>query len=61
MNEMTVVERIRARAYELWQQDGGLEGCADEYWHMARALIEKEEIAGQNPSQGVDQGAQSGE
>ncbi|TCK84178.1 DUF2934 family protein [Paraburkholderia sp. BL9I2N2] len=25
MHEMTVVERIRARAYELWQQDGGLE------------------------------------
>lgn len=60
MHEMTVVERIRARAYELWQQDGGLEGCADEYWHMARALIEKE-IAGQNPSQGVDQEAPSGE
>ncbi|MFL9964836.1 DUF2934 domain-containing protein [Paraburkholderia sediminicola] len=57
MNEMTVVERIRARAYELWQQDGGLEGCADEYWHMARALIEKE-IAGQDPSQGIDQDAQ---
>jgi hypothetical protein len=24
MNEMTVVERIRARAYELWQQDTDL-------------------------------------
>ncbi|TCK84179.1 hypothetical protein B0G74_8993 [Paraburkholderia sp. BL9I2N2] len=35
-------------------------GCADEYWHMAPALIEKE-IAGQNPSQGVEQEAQSGE
>jgi len=56
MKEMTVVERIRACAYELWQQDGGLEGCADEYWHMARALIEKE-IGGQDPSQGVDQDA----
>ncbi|MFM0214562.1 DUF2934 domain-containing protein [Paraburkholderia caledonica] len=42
MNEMTMAERIRARAYELWQQDGCLEGCADEYWHMARALVEKE-------------------
>ncbi|CAD6560575.1 hypothetical protein LMG28727_07185 [Paraburkholderia kirstenboschensis] len=42
MNEMTMAERIRARAYELWQQDGCLEGCADEYWHMARSLIEKE-------------------
>jgi hypothetical protein len=42
MSEMTVEEMIRARAYELWQQDGGLEGCADEYWQMARALVEKE-------------------
>jgi hypothetical protein len=42
MSNMTVEERIRMRAYELWQQDGGLEGCADEYWHMARALVEQE-------------------
>lgn len=42
MSDMTVEERIRARAYELWQQDGALEGCADEYWHMARTLVEKE-------------------
>lgn len=42
MSNTTVEERIRMRAYELWQQDGGLEGCADEYWHMARALVEQE-------------------
>ncbi|MFM0030727.1 DUF2934 domain-containing protein [Paraburkholderia madseniana] len=42
MSGMTVEEKIRARAYELWQLDGGLEGCADEYWRMARALVEKE-------------------
>ncbi len=39
MNDMTLEEKSRARAYELWQLDGGLEGCADEYWHMARALV----------------------
>ncbi len=33
MNKVSVEERIRARAYELWHEDGGLEGCADEYWH----------------------------
>jgi hypothetical protein len=32
----TFEERIRARAYELWQPDGSLEDCADEYWRMAR-------------------------
>ncbi|SFU23977.1 DUF2934 domain-containing protein [Paraburkholderia aspalathi] len=42
MSNTTVEEKIRARAYELWQQDGGLEGCADEYWHLARTLVEKE-------------------
>ncbi|WP_211625105.1 DUF2934 domain-containing protein [Paraburkholderia domus] len=30
MDDTILVERIRARAYELWQQDGGLEGCADD-------------------------------
>ena len=42
MSEITLEEKIRERAFELWQQDGSLEGCADEYWHMARAQIEKE-------------------
>src|SRR3984893_14262038 len=42
MSDMTMEEKIRARAYELWQQAGCLKGCADEYWHKARALVEKE-------------------
>ncbi|WP_168788108.1 DUF2934 domain-containing protein [Paraburkholderia aromaticivorans] len=42
MSDPTIEEKIRARAYELWQRDGCLEGCADEYWHMAPALVEKE-------------------
>ncbi|MFM0367134.1 DUF2934 domain-containing protein [Paraburkholderia sediminicola] len=33
---------MRARAFELWQRDGGLEGCADEYRHLASTLAEKE-------------------
>ena len=53
MNNMSVEERIRARAYELWQQDGCLEGCADEYWHMARVLVEKE-MAASNIAHPVD-------
>jgi hypothetical protein len=58
MNNMTVEERIRARAYELWQQDGSLEGCADEYWHMARALVEKE-MAAPDVAQNVDPDTQA--
>ncbi|MDR7008949.1 DUF2934 domain-containing protein [Paraburkholderia strydomiana] len=55
MDRKTVEERIRARAYELWQEDGSLEGCADEYWHIARALVEKE-IASREPSPDVNGG-----
>jgi hypothetical protein len=35
-------ERIRARAYELWEADGSMEGCADEYWRQAREHVEQE-------------------
>lgn len=42
MTSMTIEEKIRARAYELWQLDGELEGCADEYWYLARTLVENE-------------------
>ena len=42
MNGKAIEARIRERAYLLWQQDGELEGCADEYWRQARELIQKE-------------------
>lgn len=44
MDELTLEERIRQRAYELWQQDGSMEGCADEYWRQAREMVELEII-----------------
>ena len=31
-------ERLRERAYFLWQEDGCPEGRADEYWERAREL-----------------------
>jgi len=42
LTEPTMEERIRERAYELWQQDGSLEGCADEYWRQAKEMVEQE-------------------
>jgi hypothetical protein len=60
MSDMTVEERIRARAYELWQQDGSLEGCADEYWRLARVLVEKE-MAVLDVAQNVDPDTQAEE
>jgi Protein of unknown function (DUF2934) len=35
-------ERIRKRAYVLWEEDGSMEGCNDEYWRKARELVEEE-------------------
>jgi len=35
-------QRIRERAYQLWEADGAPEGKADQYWHRARELIEEE-------------------
>jgi hypothetical protein len=42
VNIRTVEERIRERAYALWEEDGRLEGCDDEYWRQAREMVEKE-------------------
>ncbi|NKJ47443.1 hypothetical protein CIC12_11955 [Burkholderia sp. SG-MS1] len=42
MRADTIEQRIRAKAYELWQEDGSMEGCADEYWKRARSLVEAE-------------------
>ena len=33
---------IRERAYQLWQEDGAQEGKADDYWHRAQELLERE-------------------
>ena len=36
-------ERIRERAYELWQADGGPHGNDLEYWERARELVGMED------------------
>jgi hypothetical protein len=35
-------ERIRQRAYELWEQEGRPEGRAEEYWRRAEAEVPAE-------------------
>lgn len=54
MYTVTVEERIRAKAYELWLEDGSMEGCADEYWRRARSLVEAELADEQRVRGGVD-------
>jgi hypothetical protein len=56
MHTATVEERIRTKAYELWQEDGSMEGCADEYWRRARGLVEAE-LADEERLRGAVDGA----
>ncbi len=39
-------QRIRERAYHLWEADGAPEGRDLEYWERARELVGMEESAG---------------
>jgi hypothetical protein len=56
MYRETVEQRIRAKAYSLWQEDGSMEGCADEYWRKARSIVEAE-IAEEGRRPGAIDGA----
>ena len=45
METESTEEKIRARAYELWEKDGSPAGQADRYWEEARASLEAELLA----------------
>jgi Protein of unknown function (DUF2934) len=34
-----IEERVRKRAYRLWQDEGCPEGRAEAHWHLARELV----------------------
>jgi hypothetical protein len=36
-------QRIRQRAYEIWEREGGGHGEPEKYWHQAEAEIERED------------------
>lgn len=42
-------EKIRQRAYELWEQDGAQHGRDQDYWHEAVEQIDAEERAAKAP------------
>ncbi|NMM01896.1 DUF2934 domain-containing protein [Paraburkholderia sp. RP-4-7] len=54
MQAETAEQRIRAKAYALWQEDGSMEGCADEYWRKARGLVEAEMAEEQRRRAAID-------
>lgn len=35
---------IQARAYTLWMEAGQPEGRAEEFWHLAKAQLESEDV-----------------
>ena len=39
--EQSFEERVRRRAYELWEEAGRPVGRADDYWRQARAELER--------------------
>jgi hypothetical protein len=43
-------ERIRERAYHLWEVEGYPEGRAEEYWYRAQELLEDEMQSAYPPS-----------
>lgn len=45
MENESMEEKIRARAYELWEKDGSPAGQADKYWEEARASLEGDLLA----------------
>ena len=36
-------QRIRQRAYDIWEREGGGHGDPEKYWHQAEAEIERED------------------
>jgi hypothetical protein len=48
MDNVSREEKIRVRAYELWEKNGSPEGRADEYWEQAKAQIDEEGTADEN-------------
>lgn len=45
-------ERIRQRAYAIWEREGRPEGLKDRHWHQAAEEVASEEKAG---SQGAEE------
>ena len=56
--EKTIEDRVRDRAYALWEKDGRPDGRSDEYWQQARSEVEAEEAepGNESPDAGTEKG-----
>jgi hypothetical protein len=52
-------ERLRHRAYRIWEQEGRPEGRANDHWEMARELVAIEENYSSTLIPGPSEGAES--
>jgi hypothetical protein len=48
--QKSIEDRVRERAYALWEKDGRPDGRSDEYWRQARSEVEAEEAEPGNES-----------
>ena len=39
----TMEDRVRERAYALWEKDGRPDGRSDEYWQQAQSEVDTED------------------
>ena len=42
INHLATDDRIRAIAYSIWEEEGRPEGCSEEHWFRALALVASE-------------------
>lgn len=42
--EMSIEDRIRAAAFQLWVDEGQPEGCAEDHWFRACEMITNEDL-----------------
>jgi hypothetical protein len=53
LEEASSEEKIRTRAYYLWEQATDPKGTPDEYWEQARAEVEKDSPNEESADHGV--------
>jgi hypothetical protein len=56
MEDQKEQDRIRRRAYEIWEREGSPDGRAEEFWQQAKTSLEKEDAEGSGirPTAGVE-------
>lgn len=50
MDDQKEQDRIRRRAYEIWEREGSPEGRAEEFWEQATASISADDAKAATPS-----------